>query len=340
MVRLLVHIGQRQPVSVELGPGTYTIGRSENNTIVVDLPGIAPKHVEVRVTENLQTFVKALDDSELQLDGRSKRESFVKPGDIVTTSGIVLMIELVRSAGNERGDSDEHGIVQGRSFTREVVSAYLYPFRGDAAFVIAGVVVALVGAELLGSILGTLIGLLIGVYLISLFREIVTSTIHGEDEMTSDPPMSFNWDELREMVVPIYAMVLFPSLPFILLRFWPDAPDWVRPSLAVFAFVYVPMGLLLLLVTDDFWAAHPLNVFPSIGRAFGGYSLVLVALIPIVGIGYLSSLSDEMVRSLPRWLLIGAGALLGVMEIYLVLVWARILGLYYRRYREDLAWDE
>jgi hypothetical protein len=343
MVRLRIHIGNREPLSLDVGPGLYTLGRADENTIVVDLPGLCEKQIEFRVSEALQVFVRDLSDrGELTISGRSVFESFVKPSEIVTSGGVIVMVDLL---GGEPSESDQPSVENqsaGPGFFQLLPDAFKYPLQGDTMFVVTSV--AVVGGLVslfagLMSFVGMLIGWAIGIYLLLTFREIITSTINGEDRIPAEPLTLFNREELKEVLVPLFAIVLLPMLPFHLSRNWPDAPDWLHPTFGFLALVYIPMGILLLLVTGGGWAAHPGNVILSILRAPVGYFGVLILLVLIVG--SMSFIGDS-VRPMAgghRYVTIGLNTLLRIVELYLAFVWARALGLYYRSNRIRLQWE-
>lgn len=343
MIRVRIHVGSREPLSVDLAPGTYSLGRSDDNTIVVDVPSLSSKQIEILVTDSLQVFVKDLSGrGEMIIGGRSVVESFVKPGDIVSSGGVVVMLDLLGDEQTDQSNPLDESQLSRPGFLRELPGAFKYPLHGDTILIVVSIAVLGGFAQLfagLFTMIGMLLGLAIGIYLVLLFREIITSTINGEDQMPAEPPISFDWEELKAVIVPMYAIVLFPMLPFILSQFWPDAPVWLRPTFGFLAFVYIPMALLLLLVTDEFWAAHPGNVFLSILRAPIDYLGVLSLLLAVVGLMFLMDFSNGPLLGKNRYLMIGMNTLLELAEIYLLFAWARALGLFYRHNRGRLQWE-
>ena len=343
MVRLRIHIGNREPLSVDLGPGLYTLGRADENTIVVDLPGLCEKQIEFRVSEALQVFVKDLSDrGELTISGRSVFESFVKPSEIVTSGGVIVMVDLISDEHVEGDQSSSENQSVGPGFFELLPSAFRYPIQGDTMFVVISIAVVGGLASLFAGLImfaGMFIGFAIGIYLLLTFREIITSTINGEDQMPVETLNLFSWQEQKEVLAPLFAIVLLPMLPFHFSRFWTDAPDWLHPTFGFLAFVYIPMGMLLILVTGEFFAAHPGNVFLSILRAPLGYLGVLIVLAPVVGLMSYIDVSGRSMGGGNRYLTIGVNTLLQIVEIYLLFVWARVLGLYYRCNRFQLQWE-
>jgi hypothetical protein len=343
MVRLRIHVGNREPLSIDVGPGLYTLGRTDENTIVVDLPGLCEKQIEFRVSETLQVFVRDLSDrGELSIGGRSVFESFVKPSEIVTSGGVIVMVDLLGDGHAANDEASVENQVTGPSFFQLLPGAFKYPLQGDTIFVVISI--AVVGGlfSLFAGLImfvGMFVGFAIGIYLLLTFREIITSTISGEDQMPAETLTLFSWEDQKEVLAPLFAIVLLPMLPFHLSRYWTDAPEWLHPTFGVLALVYIPMGILLLLETGEFWAAHPWNIILSIFRAPVGCLGVLIVLIPIVGSMYFI---DDSVRTMGggnRFLSIGLNTVLRIVEIYLVFVWARALGLFYRCNRFRLQWE-
>ena len=344
MIRLQIHSGNRNPVSVELPRGVYTIGSDEQCAIVVDRPGVAPRQLEITVRDQLQVFVRNLSEADdLSVDGQVLAESFVAPGELVVGGSVVVMVELLELTEESALSVDEkdRGLASQSvwAFYAALLRSSRYPFDGHCLFLLAGVGVVIGLSNLFVGILGTILGYFVGLYLLLMFREIIVSTIRGDDRMPSEPQINFDWDELKELIVPIYAIVLFPMLPFILVRFWTEAPDWLRPALGLAALFYIPMGMLLLIVTDEFWAAHPINIVRSILRAPGAYLGVLGLLLPIVGLGFLFDISEVELMRENRILGMVLATVLSLVECYFLFVWARALGLYYRWYRHSLQWE-
>ncbi len=349
MVRLKIHIGQRSPLDIDLAPGTYTLGADEGNTIVVNLPGIALRQLEIKVSETMQVHVRNLSDlDELKVDGKSVTRSFVGPGSIAISGPVVLMVELLSEGLGVSGQvGKDHPGTAAKAVTvgyvRELLAAFRYPMSNDSLFTLAGIGLVMLVSGLFSGVIGlvgTLISIFIGIYVLLLFSEIIKVTIQGEDEMPTDTGFSYDWESLREFVVPLYAMVLLPSLPLALVRYWPDAPAWLPSVLAGFAVVYIPMGLLIMTVTDNFWAAHPFNIAISVWRAPFGYACVAVFLLPLVGLSEITGFEPESIRSMNRFLLSLLSSIFYIVGVYMAFVWARMLGVFYRHYRHQLRWEE
>lgn len=348
MVRLKIHIGHRTPLSVDLVPGVYTLGSDEENTIAINLSGIASRQLEIQVSESMQVHVRNLSDlDELKVDGKTVVRSFVAPGAIVISGPLVLMVELLMGgsegeAGADKSPSEAVSKVRRSHYISELWTAFRYPMSNDSLFILVGIGVVGLLTNLFAGVLGwaiSLVSIFIGVYILLMFSEIIKSTVRGEDEMPSDPSFTYDWDGVRDLVVPLYGMMLLPALPFVLSQFWYEAPVWLPPVLAAGAVVYVPMGLLILTVTDDFWAAHPVNICLSICRAPFGYFCVLVFLVPVIGISYVMEFDHEAVRHMNRYLMAVISAVASFLGVYMVFVWARMLGIFYRSYQDRLQWE-
>lgn len=343
MVRLVFHVGNREPVELDLKPGVYSLGSGEGNTIVVDLPEVSPEHIAIRITESLQVFLRDVgEDDGLRVNGQQVTESFVKPGDLVTAGSMVIAVEPVVNRVSESGAGDSNGDRVG--FFASIPGAFRYPFTNDSAFIVAGVVVVLGVSNVLGGLMfwvGALLGLAVGIFLLSLFREIILATVHGEDAMPSEQSMSFDWDEIKETLLPFYALVLLAAVPIHYSRYL--GQEWLQPFLGLMAFLYIPMGILLIGVTGEFLAANPFNVVLSIVRAPLGYLGVLLTGLPVIGLVYFtdSVLWNRDTAEPPSRIVISILSLVvELFEIYFLFVWARILGLYYRFYRHRLCWEE
>ncbi len=340
MVRISFLLADREPFTVDLPPGVYTVGSGDQDTVVVDLPEFQPGALQLRITDALQLFVmQGTASQSLSVNGQAVIESFAKPGDLIRLGSLILSVELVTQ--EEQGGQ---GQILEASFLTQVGAAVRFPFRGDSMIMV--VVLVLIGGAVnfLPGVFrwaGMFVRVAIGIFIALLFRDIVLATINGEDEMPKEPEVSLDWAQLRETLIPMYAIFLFPMLPMTFARMGlPDGPAWVVPVLGVAGACYIPMALLLYLVTDEIWAAHPGNVVLSLFRAPWGYLAVLLALVPVVGLFFWMDLSSEMNRRENRFLTVGINTVLQLVEVYLAFVIARVLGLYYRHFRHRLRWDD
>jgi len=107
--------------------------------------------------------------------------------------------------------------------------------------------------------------------------------------------------------------------------------DAVLYALSAYAVLFLPMGLLSVVMFDSLYGLNPIVLIGSIFSTFLPY-LAMVALLAsacymIIEMG--RGLSGEEVLSF----------LLGLIAMYLVLVAAHILGRFYWRYQDKLNWD-
>ena len=344
MVRFQMFIESREPQMLDLPRGCYTLGAADDNHVVVGLSGMAPHHLEIRVTDGGQTRVRDLTSRHgVTLNGRVIEEAGVVPGDVLKLGKVVLTAELMGESEVATSAAAEGHSVGWSGFFASLAGAFGYPLTEGGLFIIGGVAM-FSGLSVLGGILtmpmAMIVGVAIGIYLLLVFRGIIESSIQGRESMPTDPAMIFDWEELKEIFLPMFAVVLFPSLPYIFAGYWPDRPEWLQPCLGVIALFYVPMALLLLLVTDEILAAHPGNVLLSVVRAPWGYLVVLLFLLPVLGLEWLSDPAHALGAGRSRLLLAGQEALLELGRTYTLFVWARVLGLYYRAYRDDLGWED
>lgn len=343
MICLQIHLGSREPSRVELPPGVFSIGRSEHNAIVIDDPSLQECHAEFRYAEG-QLHVRNLAGQEAtSVNGHPVHESFLRPGDVLKIGRAVITVEL--ALANEEGRTSNrapsaNSAAASGSYLRNVAGAFAYPWKGEAMLVV-GILSLLNGlASFLPSpvnLAGLLIGLAVGMYLLLLFREVVQATIKGEDAWPASPPIPADWSELRETALPIFVVWFFSFLPATLARVWPGAPEWLPSLLGGLAVIYLPMALLILIVTDDLALANPWSVAVSLLRAPAGYVPVLGLFAVIATAGFLFDW-DTLLRSKPRVITASVHAATGFFQAYLAFVWARVLGLYYRFYEPRLGW--
>jgi pSer/pThr/pTyr-binding forkhead associated (FHA) protein len=227
------------------------------------------------------------------------------------------------------------------SFLRMAVGTFGYPVRqGGMTLLICGAVFfsLLDGATylakyaLLFGLFAMLILLVFSVgYLFTFMRSIVLETANGSDRLPGWPGFTGFWDDA---VVPFFQMLAIWLVclgPGAILMFWlSPLAGGVVMLLGLFC---LPMCLLTVSLADSVMGLNPVIVFSSISKAFGAYLIACAVFLLVLAIrGGLEALAHTLpVPVLPALL----GNFLG---LYGIVVEMRILGLFYYKYRERLAW--
>ena len=228
-----------------------------------------------------------------------------------------------------------------RSFWKCVPDILKYPLRGSG--------LALLG---LGAIWSVIMDLLTGFsfililfflistfgYLFAYMQKIIMTTANGEDDLPTWPDLTEVWQDL-----------IFPCFIFLwtfLVCFAPPIiyeVSCVRQGLDInlgilfplyaWGFLYFPMALLAVAMTNNFLAVNPLVVLPSITRLAGQYAFVTTLFFVMVALrfvvaGFIGRTGIPFVSSI----------LSAFIALYFLAVEMRMLGMMYFLNRRRLRW--
>jgi len=219
------------------------------------------------------------------------------------------------------------------SFARLLPGAFVYPFRGSG-------VILLVAGAVFFLVLGMLpiIGLLITGYLFSYAKRIVAASATGEDDPPDWPDFTNWYDDILAPYGHLIALVVLTFGPSVLLGiFLPKTAAWsealVMAAIVAGAFL-APMAMLALAMFDTVAALNPAALILSIARIPGHYIVGAVAFGLVIGAYMVTDATIEAVFPVPF-----LGSLVaGFVNLYLVAVAMRILGLLYRCKKDALGW--
>jgi hypothetical protein len=172
----------------------------------------------------------------------------------------------------------------------------------------------------------------IGLYLGWYLAECVYDSAKGG---TRAPPVFDvgDWDDLWSRVSYLMAVYILFGVPPILYRVLTGRADVIFWLLMVWALVFLPMGLLAMVIHDSISALNPLFLLDSIRRVLGPYLCLLLGTGVLVGLfwhagGAGRRLTLPIVLPLFHVLL----------SAYAALVLTHLLGRFYWRYRDRLDW--
>ena len=234
------------------------------------------------------------------------------------------------------------------SFYKLLPGAFRYPLQGNglillvtgtlffAFFGLAQMLTGFLGPY--GGIGAGIIGILMAGYLFNYAKCAVTSTAAGDAEPPDWPDFS-DWKE--DMLMPFGQLLALAALTFgpaAILRWWqPGGETWgpvAALTAAVFGALLAPMGLLALAMLDSVAVLNPVSLIWSILRIPLPY-LVAAAAFELVALAWFGA-GDWVAVLLPVPLL--PGLISGFLNLYLMLVGTRMLGLLYRTNQERLGW--
>jgi DNA-directed RNA polymerase subunit RPC12/RpoP len=138
------------------------------------------------------------------------------------------------------------------------------------------------------------------------------------------------WSRVSYLLA-VYAVFALPAALYFKYRGSTDVFFWI---LVAWGAVFFPMGLLAIIVNDGLYVLNPLFLLSAIRRVFFPY--VGLLLLAAAGAAAFGLIHARLPREMPSIWLNSLGLLLA---LYLSLVAAHVLGRFYWRYRERLAWD-
>lgn len=221
--------------------------------------------------------------------------------------------------------------------------ALTYPFRnhGWAALAVGAV---LVGA---GQLIGKgLIGIVFVSYFFTYFLSVLGSTVTGHDDIPYWPEYDNIFDTYIFPAFRYYAAICISMLPAVLATYWLLRPEGSTPlplpvliaaipaaiGAVLCAVLYLPMAVLGISLWGRVIAVLPHIVLPAIFRAGWRYPLTVVGWLAIC-IPLLVAQDYSMEIPYGGWLLAG------LISFFLLLFSARLLGLFYRKHAEAIAWE-
>jgi len=238
-------------------------------------------------------------------------------------------------------------------FFRQIFGAFKFPLKGDGMILIGlGTVFFLLldGARYIAKFglmygwaaVGFLTVLGTG-YLMAYLRRILNTTAQGEEEMPDWPEIEDYSSDIVSPFRQFLATVLFSFAPMVGLTIYAlfskgegDTAwlGWATMSSIILGCVYFPMAFMGVAMFDSVTALNPLLIIPSIIKVLKEYILIVFMLAFILLLRWL--LNSQLKTILPIPLL--PTIIFSLIQLYLMIVEMRILGLLYRNKKYELGW--
>jgi hypothetical protein len=184
-----------------------------------------------------------------------------------------------------------------------------------------------IGVGVAGALLVLAVALLLAGALAGYLVRIVETTAAGSDEAPGWPELSPSFWEPITFSLPAILLCHGPAIVWTAL----GGGSVVYWLLWAAASAVVPMCLLANVLTRSWWGLHPARLVASIARAPGDYAVVVLGWNVI---GWLDGLIGQLLQA---WL--PFGTLLRLLLLaYTLTVQMRLLGRFYRRNEERMAW--
>jgi hypothetical protein len=230
-----------------------------------------------------------------------------------------------------------------RGFYGAIPGAFVFPFRGMGILVLICATVAFGALNFVGWIL-----IKIALYgLVFLFMQnIIHTTTSDENEPLSFPDADNLFGAAFQLGATIAASFgLFIGL-FIAKLFEVEIPTAALIGSAILGCLYFPMAFLAVAMKDSVLAANPLVVLPTIFKMPLEYlvtCIFLLAVFAIKGVGDFLSEAAGMVSLSTRdmkmfFAAMALQAALALVNMYLLCVTMRVLGLLYNTRKQKFGW--
>jgi hypothetical protein len=215
------------------------------------------------------------------------------------------------------------------SWSAMLRDSLLYPMRKDGWAVIFGAAllcsIPIIGAALLLCVVG---------FAAPYYLRVVETTIGGDDKAPDWPAVSNFMDDIAQPLVAFFFAGLLAALPYILYQKLVPPEEQSMIILLVceaFRALYWPMAVLGFAWGSSAAFLLPHLVIPAILRTIGGYWVVAASL-AVLAAG--TGLAFALAQLVPL-----VGGLIGYScALYGFVSQGRLLGLFHRRYREQIGW--
>ncbi len=227
------------------------------------------------------------------------------------------------------------------AFLGALPGAFVYPFRGSAAWIIlvsGTILFSMMKIVTFAPIIGIFAYIILFGYFIAYLFAIIRETAIGENQVANFPSASDVWGDI---IVPLMQFVfttlgcMLPAIvAAIVLADRPAEYAWLPLILLYAGLFLLPMALLVTVIFNSvFTGLNPLFTLPSISRIFLRYLLIVSLLVATVLLGHHL---DQTLRNSLGFLI--AIPVLSFFSFYFGIVQAHILGLIYRTSSEQLGW--
>jgi len=235
-----------------------------------------------------------------------------------------------------------------KGFFARFPGAFIYPFRGSGLLVLIVSTLVLAAVDYMGSSwMFILMKIAAYGYLFSFMQNIIHATANEEEEMPDLPGFDDVFGGAFRLVVTVLAAFTLP-IAFAVLKFFDvmDVPTSALVATMVLGCLYFPMAFLAVAMKDTALAANPLVVIPAIFKVPLGYLVTVLVVIGIFavrqfgaaaaglaeGAGYTTRDMSVMFMSF------GLRAVWSLLNVYLLTVSMRTLGLLYVTNKHKIGW--
>ena len=182
------------------------------------------------------------------------------------------------------------------------------------------------------------IGVLAGGYLFAFMQRIISSTVLGEEKMPGWPDFTELWQDMVQpfrLLWGLFGACFGPAL--ICWYFAFNGSDFAARAqipLIVAGFLYLPMALLAVAMSDSLSSLNPLIVLGAICKVPAQYIIACLLLAFIIGLKW--AIEVAMEKAIPMFAI--RYLISSVLLLYFLIVEMRVLGLMYLWNSRKLGW--
>ncbi len=245
------------------------------------------------------------------------------------------------SANEAAARTTAHDDLDLQGFGTLLFGSLAYPFRGDGLIILLAGGVSLTAVNFLAGFMvftSWIIGAFSVGYLFGALQIIVRSSAHGDPEMPNWPAFEIWTSEVIQPILLWLSTLIACFGPALLAgalawHFEDTMLTGFAAALGLGGFLYYPMALLGVALTDSLAGMNPVLVFCSISRVPGRYAAAVAVLVLVMTVQVLGGvLADTFPSKAVGYIWNSFNSL------YFAIVQARILGLLYYANRERLQW--
>jgi hypothetical protein len=328
----------------QLLPGIHLAGRNPAHTIVLDDDTVSDRHCELQVKKNGRIRVRDLGSTNgTWVNGERVTERDLAPGDVIRLG--LIQIRLLRQTTDSVASTaaQAESAMAGDSpttFWSQIPSALRFPFQAGILYPMVLLLILAQAYRLLPApfqVVGMLVGLAAAFYLFTICRMIIETAIDGMDELPTLMHALVDFERVREMFMQ-YLLLAFICMGLPGAANWiPGVPGWVSPVLSIGMAIYFSMAFLALIVTQTLVGLNPSFTMPSILSAPLPCVTASLPIMILLGLTFGTALPNTSATGFHGWPLV-VGTLVAALSLYLLIIWARLLGLFYRWYQDRLQW--
>jgi len=235
-----------------------------------------------------------------------------------------------------------------KGFFARLPAVFVYPFKGSGLLVLIVATLVFAGLEIvsMGWMSWLMKAAAIG-YFFSYMQNIIHSTASEDDTMPELPGMDDLFGSFFRLAGTVMLCFGAPIVMGILKIFL----DWEIPMSAIIATtvlgcLYFPMALLAVAMKDSALAANPLVVIPAITKAPLEYVVAAVLVVGVFGLRQVGNMimsaataSEYSTRDMSvLFTAFGLRAAISLVNVYLLTISMRILGIIYVTKKRALGW--